>query len=735
MNQAQASAPPQRDGSGIRTPAELRYLRAILAWRMRRILSALPHRERRAIRLLPALLHASYPTLDLRGEAPGIEGLSSARRSWLALGRIFGLPAPTGTQRHRKTIRAILALPDRAGIELLVVPVPGIRQPEVKLLLDRCKTAQGILQRQGATIAIRLIPPMHEDPDQALRLLLFGGLLAGGLPNVEWDSLTTPDSRSIARLVETAPSRLTAAFLLFLRPGSSATAIRTLFRARSRGHGAGLLADPELFCAAWVSRERPEGKLPLEVMRVASAAPLSRLAASTWLGGASPSAPPTGPLSLAALGRRFIVAAARAIRRHPLAESMPLRRFFRSEILTPGGIPACLSEALQNSLRTRSTMRPAELIALGGGGTASHLETRLIRGLALAGADAGRLGHELDPPWQRLAMRMERRDTRRIFLLAFGVADYQGPPLDPLNRGPGRTNTLRNPLAATIPARARPTARTLLPHDALASLLRAAIQGEEIEILADSPAAAPAASRLVRLAERVAANHGRGGPPFATEIGGTVLIPSEAGSRRFGLRAFSRKPRCFTPDLDAPDLGAVGGWAGLPPRGTVDCAVVDQGDGTASLHTTDAQGFRIREEVDLERLETHLAEARSLLRVAPRPAILTVRIGGSGGMIHAPPLEAEPVAIGVQGDLLHGLRIVLLGERFGRGERLGWEAAAATLLSAWPPTSAPALRIQGFEVSLRGEPVSGIELLYARSVVLRRIEVHVRRLARIRRRR
>jgi len=797
-----------------RSPAELRTLRALLTWRMRRILRALPRREQRAIRLVPALLHASFPTLDLRQTPPGVEGLSSPKRAWLSMGRGFGLPAPIGTQRHRKTIRAILAIPNQGRIELQVVPIPGVRQPEIKQIVDRCKVAEGIFQRQGISLSLQLAPPLLDET--GLRLFLFGGLLAGGLPSLDWDALSVRDPETLARLIEWSPSSLTAAALLFLRPGTTSSAALTFFRAHARGHSAALLSDPELFCAAWVSRNRPEGKLPLEAVRAASRSAPSRRAASAWVQTPAPS----GAISLALLGRRLSVAAAHALRRYPLAASLPLRRILQRELLTASGLPGCLQEPFERSLQKRQPMHAAELIALGGGSTSSHLETRLIRGLALLGPHAIRLGSELEPPWPQLAAQLQEPGPGRRFLLSIEIREVEGPPLDPLNRGLRRENTLRNGLVVELGGERRPTARRVTPFESATELLAAAARGMDFDVTAESPAAEPAASRLLRLAGRVAGTAAGDGPPLAIELGGKVLLlgdPEDAGEdpgdlgvalfgpgweregldpdegldtpgpsffsggptqgagrvgaagasglerrgaaaselRLFSLRRFSSRPRRYVPDPEAPDLGAVEGYAGAAPPGTLDCLVLVEDGPLAVVFTTDAAGFRLREEIPLERLDAHLAEARRLLREAPTPLALTLRVVGSRWKPHALPPEAPPIPVAVEGDLMHGLHLTLVGDHFGRvptgdgepaqqadgsgpalgggftqrrAQRKGWEAAAATLLSVWPVTSHPVVSFPTFGVRLQGRPLSGLCLLYARSVVRRRLDLHIRRM-------
>ncbi|AKU92994.1 hypothetical protein [Vulgatibacter incomptus] len=720
---------------------------------MRRILAGMPLRGRRMLRLLPSLFHASYPTPELRGEPPGVEG-HSARRSWIAIGRTFGLPAPTGTQRARRTIRSLVAFPVQGGVELVVLPIPDARQHELEAVRQRCRYAQGLMQRNGVAATIRIAEPSLDGELFALRLLLFGGLLAGGLPGDSFDSLTVDSADAIAALIDHAPSRLVAASLMMLQAGASTSSPMALLRSRGPGKSAATLSDPELFCAVWVSRWTLAGMLPLEAVRLAGSVPASRRAAARWL-DASPaesriqalvgagssdarsfadwSMPTVGGSadghddvrSIVTLGRSLTVTAAGAVRRHPLAGSRGLRERFRRAFLTPRGLPAFLETAFDVAAAGSGRLGLEELIELGGGEAAGPLETALVRGLAILGRADGSLAPRLDPPWPGIARRLERAVQRRTFLLSIGVHAFEGPPLDPLNRGPRRRNSLRNPLAVALSPKHRPTARRLLAGEAVRRVIADASSGRQVEILAEDATAEPAASRLARLAARAGAE-----TPLAAEVGGSVLLRHGGTPRRYGLRAFLSRPRRYVPDPEAPDLGAAGGHVGLPPRGTVDCLVLDDGAPLATLIYADSRGFRVREEVHPSRLEAHLAEARELLRSAREPTVLTVRVSGARRAMTAAPPETEPVAVGVEGELLHDLRLTLLGERFGRGGALRWAGAATALLSVWPTTSFPAMRFHAFDVRLRGAPASGLELLYARSVVLRRLLLHMRRMIR-----
>jgi len=721
-------------------PADARLLRALLRWRMRRILRALPIRARRLSRLMPSLFHGIFSTLDLRGDPPGIETWSP-HRSWLSHGRDFGLPAPTGTQRGRRTVRAIVVLPGPAGAELVVVPVPGVRAPELEAIRKRLKVAQGLLQRNRVPLTIRVAEDgPHEDDHFGLRLLLFGGLLAGGLPSHAFDSLHVDGPDTLCDLVDAAPSHLAAGCLMMLRPGSTSAAVLTLLRAHGQGHSAALLSDPELFCAAWASRRRVRGMLPLEAVRVAGADPMSRRTAAGWLEASPPETrldPRHMPgvahgiaeaASVVAIARAVTGAAARAVRTHPLAATAGLRRRFREEFLPPRGVPRFLWPALDQAVASLGPLRLAPLISLGGGESPQHLETRLVRGLALLGEAASRVAAGLEPPWPKLALRLEGMATRRTFVLTASVREIESPPLDPLNRGPERRNSLKNALAITLSATRRPTARQLLSGEGVKRMVAEALRGTEVEVLGEDAFSEPAVSRLSRLAVRTGAA-GRKGVPLAIEVGGGVLVPHDDGLRLFGLEPFLARPRRYVPDPESPDLGAASGHVGSAARGTVDCLVLHEPGRDAVLIYSDEEAFRIRETVPAHRLEAHLAEGRELLRKAAAPKLLTVRVAGDGrGLLTRAPI-AEPVAIGVEGELVHALRVTLLGERYGRGRPMAWAGAATALLSVWPAGTDPVLRFASFDVTIRGAPASGLALLYARSVVRRRLGIHMRPLS------
>lgn len=705
-------AAPQRDPAGI----DPRLVPAILRWRLRRMLRRLPTRQRQAIRFVPALLHANFQQGEIAGEAPGVEGIRRPR-GWAVLARAFGISPPVSAPRGRRLIRAIYAVPRERRIEISIVPAGALTRLEEERLVHHLIAAEGILHRGGVSVRLRLLDLAAADDATRNRLLAFSALVAG---TADEDLLASArlGPAEAAALVADATTPLSALAAFFLAGGLEETPAEAAQALHEAGIPAAALADPSLFVAALAHRAAGDPRI-LEAVALASSDPRSRRMAQRLLVGERDDRAirqaPTREWVLD-LGRDLTFAAFAAVRALPRDAAAPARARLREEVLAPA-IPLALLPALQALPAAPGKRgRPA--------GPEPGREQQFVRRLALSARLGLDLGDELSPFWRRAAALLSARVARRHLLLAAEMTDEPGPPMDPINRGPERRVALRDPVVVQLRPGARPTARRVKAADAVARLVLEAVRGSEVEVIGASGADQPAVSRLQRLAH-LCRTTGGGEIPLAVQVGGAVLLPTGGKLRRFDVRRFAARPRRYLPDPDAPDLAPPAAVRG-PSRRTgasIDCVVFRRDEESACLIYTDAEGRHLREELPLAFLEDHLQEAQALLRRAETPTLLAVRVAGDldAAMLRARTATGTGIEIDVAGDLFRGLRIQLHDEWFGAGCELGFRAAAASAMSRWSEIRGGRIAIRSMEIEVGGEPASAMDLLYARSVVRRRL--------------
>lgn len=705
-----------------------RLLQAIWRWRARRILRAATLRQKQAARLLPAFLHANFNHPDLTGEPPGVDGVV-APRGWAMLARIFNVPPPLSAHRGRKLVRSVVVLPDVDGsIELVVVPAGPLGELETEKLDKRLSASENLLRRGGASVKVRTFVPERD----SLKLLLFGGQVAGHLDisDLAEGAVSVPDAAASQALAADAPSPLAALSLLLLvgrwsqSPGS---AFQSLF---DEGFPAALLADSEFFSGVLAARGGEAGSLPLQAVLHAAVDPFVRDAARGLIPKEPPPSAATGRgrrpqapsphAALLQLGRDLALAAARTVRRVP----GPLARArLRSEVLAPG-VPVALIPALQLAGSAAAPGRRLEPPAPG-------QEQAFARRLAVAVRTGFRGAlDDLDPIWRRAGVLLSEPITEPLLLISVEARDLPGPPMDPLNRGHDRVVALADPLVISLRPDGRPTARRMAAAEAVVRLVTEAHKGVAVEVVGMSGAAQPAVSRLVRLAQ-LCRMGSSGEVPLAVEVGGRVqLLESTSDIRTFDVKRFAARPRLYVADPESPDLSP---QAAAPRAGgqrrhgvSVDCLVSPLEGGRAAIIYTDSEGYHLREEVPLSSLEEHLQEAQLILRGSPSPALLAVRTAGQlDGAVVRPGAPGRRIDVQVEGDLVYGLRLRMMGETFGSGERWGWRAAAVAILSVWTRPDAGRIALGIGDLDVAGEPAGGLARLYARSVVARRLGAHL----------
>lgn len=737
-----------------------RLLQAIWRWRTRRILRAATLRQKQAARLLPAFLHAHFNHPDLQGEPPGVDGIL-APRGWAMLARVFNVPPPLSAHRGRKLVRAVVVLPGSDGVlDLVVVPSGLLGELETERLNQRLIASEKLLKRGGAEVRVRIFSPEVD----SLPLFAFGGKVAGLLDEADLgpEAVAVPGAGVSQGLVSEAPTALAALCNLLLvgRWSQSVTGwIQTL---HDEGIGATLLSDPEFFAGVVAARDGEAGGLPMQAVSHGAGDALVREAARRFVPKEPPPSVPTRSrrpqapsphAALLQLGRDLALAAARTVRRAPAAESQAARARLRSEVLAPG-VPVALIPALQ---RVGSAGGPGRRLDPPREGQ----EQAFARRLAIA-VRTGLRGatDDLDPIWRRAGALMAGPIDGPILLISVEGREVAGPPMDPLNRGEQREVALVPPLVISLRPDGRPTARRMPAAEAIVRLVTESHKGTAVEVVGMSGAAQPAVSRLVRLAQL--AKVGSDEVPLAVEIGGRVvllggevrvgagvgagnalsaasgLVPGAgsgaadgAGIRSFSVKRFAARPRLYIADPESPDLAPQ-----VPTRGgaqrrlgvSVDCLVSPLEGGRAAILYTDTEGYHLREEVPLALLEEHLQEAQVILRGAPSPTLLAVRTAGQlEAALSRQSAPTRRIEVQVEGDLVYGLRLRMMGETFGSGERWGWRAAAVAILSVWPGPDAGRIAVRVGTLDVAGEQADGLVRLYARSVVQRRLGAHLGR--------
>ena len=646
---------------------------ALLRGRARRLLRTLSRPERNAARLLPALLHCSFRHPGLAEVAPGVVGLGLGRR-WGELARACGLPSPHAAQHGRRLVQAVWIVPAGAHVRLLVAPVPGLAPAESRLLEMRVAVAARLLAERVPIALCEQLEP---------GALLFGGLLAGAALPPAADPIVP------AQLAADAPSPLAALLLSVVPWGDPLQA----FLGWSAGIPASWLAHADLFAALWARWANVAGALPLEAVAVAARDASTRHAAERLAGP---------PRAVREVGRALVVAIARNRRWLPAHLAAELR----GDMLALG-LPAALLPALRREIEAgREELAPP---ARGGRAMLRHLALRARLGLQPEG----------DPFWKQVALRLATPGGDAAVAQVTFVPE-EGPPFDPLNRGPSARLCLG--AGAYVRLRGgRVQAPRTLPGDALlAALLGAAAAGLPCDLVGGGPAAAPLVGRLDRLLRRCAEARA-GGDALAVEAGGRLWLVQRARLRRFPLDRALARPRRMAVDEDAPVLGGTA----CAVRNAIECSIGLLPDGARLVYG--GEGVRFAERVPLDRLEAHLRETRALVE---GEAALLVRHTGQALQLPAGDTSGGAVQVSVGGDLRRGLWIEVLGERFGAGERWRWEAAASAIAAAWPiETSAP-VSFPRVQVRVGGRRASPMERLYARSVARRRLWFHLRRVLR-----
>lgn len=694
---------------------------ALVRWRAWRLLRALPPQQRRAVRLLPALFQADFAGGELASGAPGVDGVAAGAH-WARWARVLGLPGTHTARAGRALVYSLFVLPAPDGaLDVRLVLLPGLTRAEQARVAARAGAVERTLAKVGVTVRVSSQParPEPRDAPRVLALAAFGALVAGRVPPslFQVEPGRALDAALVGHLVEAAPTPLCALALGLLARGTALQPGEVWLHGRWRGLTLRALADPERLCLLWAALD--SGDEPLcEVLRE-----LTRPTAAAR--------PAADVLALGAALTRALLLAARGV---PRGVRAPLEARLRREVLAHG-VPSPLLPALGRALRLGRADAAQVVLAArpvrGGwevrdrsgavlGRGRGEAQAR-VRALALARAALGEVPRAAlpDATWQRAAEALGPGPARRVVLV-------EAPP--GTDAVPDAARALRFTSAVVLCVRdgARPSARRLSAEATLRRLLAPDARGLPREVLAVHADAQPAAARLRQL-DALAPAAREAGLELAVSGGERVWALSRGRVRHHPLERFLRRPRRLACDADSHALAGAEAHGLDAPRspGLLTCAATPLAGGReAALLYATHDGLRLRERVPLPLAEQHLADAQRLLRAlpgAPRLAVVAPRaLELAGRALHA--AAPAPVLLELEAELARGhLTLVLDGERYGHGGRLGLGAAAQVVLSRWPQGTRGALSFTRVAATLHGRPAGALGVLYARSLALRRM--------------
>ncbi len=700
-------------------------IEAALRWRARRLLRGVQTRESDAIRMVPALLRWRFPFNALQTDAVCGVGFRANLRSHREASRMgLSVPAVEG-RRFDGPVISLFVLPEKSTLTGIALLSKASSPSRINYAEAR---VQAIHRYLVSSTAQTMLKPVREDSAEwevlRARLAAFGGLLAGRLPA----SFLEPGSIPLSQILSEAPTPLARLFLALVGQ-KEVSPVTALSKALAR-HESRELADAERFCGAWAA-ETP-GFADLVTRTLACAAEhsatreraLSRLDADQRPGGEN----------LLRLARDLIVRSGQTIASFAGPHD-PLRTWWWREVAF-GGAPAALIPALAAAIRLPCRTEPAETAK----GTPCFdvkdaRGARVARGRTLDGARvrgsaalARVFGAAAPAPDEDTACReiipdLVQPPEREHAWLVVDSKEVAGNGGDLLNRGPERLSTVATARVVRLTPNRPISCRVIDRLEAATMVARE----KAMEVVAVRAEARPLAARLAHVGNALA-----GAPPETPRIvesAGSVYLLEGSKTRRWPLEMWARRPRRGLHDPEAEDLSVAPGV--LPPAPEFSgnglgcfCSLGD--DGRVTVLYRDRATVMLRERVEPIFLPEYLMGTERILASAPVSTPLALRMTSAVGEAlsrRVPPPDPK-VAVTVEGDLPFGLRIEMLGARFGAGAG-SWRAAAEAILSVWPVHGRGRVVVSAVKITVRNEPATGIQLLYARSVVSRRLEAHI----------
>lgn len=771
MLPVRASA-PRRNLRRPRSPVD-RAL-PLLRRRTSHLLRGVSPRFRAFIRALPMLLCTRLRRPSLENEPPGLVA-APRRRRWGKLCEQLDLPPPTNWFPVRPLVQGVLLAPTaNERFELLVLPVEGLTRSELLRVSTRVTALQHIAERHAPELDVRMASAAELTPS----LFAWAALPAGDLPpNLMPESaVSRADEIDWLEVFSRAPSSLLRCLTLLV----PRDAMRPLDLARSGFAN----AHPLSFLGRWSGAPMARDVAAL-LERELSPAEFEGLVRSFRSGCLE--ALQKRPFPERKLLRKLLRGPLFG-RRVPRVLRPQLDRLLETwspdEVQTPHGWQLELGGCVLLRARTLDQLRafalaetPA-LIARGpawqrikaavdqmagatgssrSGGSSRHSNGGWSDGSSLGafsrrdagslGADAGTARDDSARGFSRDGAPLSSRDgfsrsdrsdagssryggtdsreTSGFSTTPRGYGGSSGSGLHARARGvlviePGFVRHL----VALVPRSGRPRVQRVDAEGLLRFALtwhRAGVPLELMPTMGCDPTLLARAAQLLKL--RV-----QPGEHVAFQIGREVLLLGDGKPRTLPIeRAFAR-PRAVTwvPEqaehlraLRRPTLNG-----GLP---TVHVIALPDGEDDAAIFALDTEGRLFREQVPCDALEQTLQEYREILRHAGPPTLMSATVHPFLTSLDGRRPEAHaPVSIDVE-CTARGDRAWLDGELFGaQSGGLGWNALAEAVLSHWPP--GVWARVIADRV-FAPPGTNALSLLAARSRVLRRLTVHLRRIA------
>lgn len=678
----------------------------VLRRRTSHLLKHASPRFRAFIRALPMLLCTRLRRPSLEHEPPGLVR-APRRRRWGKLCEHLDLPPPTGWFPVRPLVQGVVLAPTPGeGFELLVLPVESLSRSELARVSTRVEAIRHLAERHAPGLDVRMASAAELTPS----LFAWAAVTCGDLPPELMPEATRVEDIDWLDVFSRAPSALLRCLTLLV----PRDAMRPLDLARSELAASNLTE----FIGRW------------------SGNPMARTVAALLDRSLSPA-------EFDGLVRTFRGACLQAMQKRPHAERRLLRRLLHQPLLGRR-IPPVLSPALERLLDEwpASEVQTPHGWQLEVGGFVLARAKTLDQLRAFALAETPTLIAK-GAAWQRIKAAMEQEGHARGFehdgqgsnAATFkrddharaGASGRDGHGSGAAGKGPRGVLVIEpgfvRHLVALVPRNGRPRVHRVDAAGLLRFALtwhRAGVPLELVPTMGCDPTLLARAAQLLKL--RLSP-----GERVAFQVGREVLLLGEGKPRVLPIdRAFAR-PRTATwlPE-QAEHLRALrkpSNATGLP---TVHVVALPDGDDAAAIFALDAHGQLFREQVPRHALEQTLQEYREILRNAGPPSLVSATVHPFLTSLDCrrPELHA-PVVLDVECTRA-GDRAWLEGELFGSGSHLSWSALAEAVLSHWPP--GVWARVTAGRV-FAPPGTNALVLLAARSRVLRRLQVHLRRIA------
>lgn len=385
----------------------------------------------------------------------------------------------------------------------------------------------------------------------------------------------------------------------------------------------------------------------------------------------------------------------------------PERRFVRAQlrpVLFARRVPALFRQHLERLIKTRHVREVQEPLGwrleIEGFVVVRAPSLDALRALALAESVSFK---RLEPVWGRLI-------------------DLMNAPARPRALAVLEPGFVRH-LVVTLPRSGRPRAHRVDAAGLLRFVLLQHRAGVPVELLPSGGADPTLAARVSQLLGSTTTTHEH----LAFQMGKQVLLVGEGRARLVPIdKAFTRPRTMHWLPESAEHARALRPplHTGLP---TLHVVALPENDESAALFALDSRGALFREVVPLTALQLTLQDYRALAGHLSPATLVSASVHPLLTSLDGRRTERfEPVQLELELSE-KGARVRFCDEWFGRGCELNYSALAEAILSHWSPGVWAPLSLAKVIAPVGSPPLL---LLAARSRVLRRVDSHLRRIAR-----